>query len=304
MCGQNQYKIASWWILPISGCSMLRVNEFQFYELAVAIHPLAAANESSKYREVWLDWSNSAQVLNRTFHVRALEFCLEAATDLYGAIGNVVPHDFQAAIDKYGALPDPEPELGWAAVQPIRQAVLKFETILAAELSNSDTYWISPKGTHKTSMLMRSAHSVLPPYIATRYPSAAADFDEAGRCWLFDNFTASGFHLMRATETVIRDYYAVLTGKPPKQKFRSWAIYIDAMRKCANKNDKVLSFLDHIKDNYRNPISHPEQNLSADDAQILFGVCVSAVSMVAAEIESLTQKGDVLPLIDSSPAER
>lgn len=278
------------------GANVLCVNEFQFYQLAAAIHPLMFANEESKYSEVWLDWSQAADALNQTFHVRALEFCLEAATELYGAIGNVVPHNFQAAIEKHNKLRDPEPSLGWAAVHPIRQAVSKFETILSAELSNSDTYWVSPKGTHKTSMLMKSAHSVLPELVTNRFPLVAADFDEAGRCWVFDNYTAAGFHLMRATEAAIREYYKVLTQKEPKKKFRNWGAYLKELRKCTNSNSKITSFLDHIRDNYRNPISHPEQNLNSEEAQVLFGVCISAISMISNEIEVLTNTGGQLPL--------
>lgn len=279
---------------------MQRVNEFQFYQLAAAIHPLVFANEESKYSDIWLDWSQAAETLNQIFHVRALEFCLEAATELYAAIANVVPNNFQEAIKRHTELPDPEPPIGWAAVHPIRQAVSKFETILSAELSSSDTYWVSPKGTHKTSMLMKSAHSVLPDAVTARFPLVASDFDEAGRCWIFDNYTAAGFHLMRATEAAIREYYKVLTQKEPKKKFRNWGIYLKELSKCTNANPKIIHFLDHIRDNYRNPISHPEQNLNSEEAQVLFGVCVSAISMIGSEIETLTKTGELLPLQGAS----
>jgi hypothetical protein len=151
-------------------------------------------------------------------------------------------------------------------------------------------------------MLMRSAHSLLPDSIAKEYPAAATDFDEAGRCWLFDTYTAAGFHLMRATESVIREYYAVLTGKQLKKKFRNWGAYLDTFKKCSNANSKVIGFLEHVKDNYRNPIAHPEHNLSPDDAQVLFGVCVSAISMMVVEIRLLTATGGVLPLTGPAPA--
>jgi hypothetical protein len=190
---------------------MQRVNEFQFYELAISIHHLTTASGQAKYSDIWLNWGNSAQALYKIFQERALEFCFVTANELYGAIGNVVPADFADAIKKYQALPNPEEEIGWALANPIQQAAIKFETILAAELSSSDTYWISPKGTHKTSMLIRSAHSLLPSSITDGYPEASADFDEAGRCWLFDTYTAAGFHLMRATESIIREYYKVVT---------------------------------------------------------------------------------------------
>ena len=117
---------------------MQSVNEFQFYELAISIHPLTEANEQVKYSDIWLDWSNAGQALYQIFTQRALEFCLPAANELYTAIGNIVPHDFSQAMQKWRELPNPEPELGWGLINPLRQAAGRFETVLSAELSNSD----------------------------------------------------------------------------------------------------------------------------------------------------------------------
>jgi hypothetical protein len=73
------------------------------------------------------------------------------------------------------------------------------------------------------------------------------------------------------------------------------------LKKCPKSSPKVIGFLEHMKDNYRNPIAHPDQTLSADDAQILFGVCVGAISMMIAEIKSLTASGELLPLTQVDP---
>jgi hypothetical protein len=89
---------------------MQRVNEFQFYELAIAIHPLTEAKGDAKYSGVWLDWSMAGDKLSAIFGQRSLEFCLDAANDLYRALGWVVPHDFQEAIKKLQELPQPESE--------------------------------------------------------------------------------------------------------------------------------------------------------------------------------------------------
>lgn len=250
---------------------MQRVNEFQLYELATAIHPLTAASEDAKYSEVWLNWRTAAIALQNIFKQRALEFCFHAANELYRAVEAVVPPDLDEAIKKYHELPKPEEPLGFGPIYPIRAAAQKFETVLSAELSNSDTYWISPKGTHKTSMLLQYAHLELPSSILTEVPEAAADFDEAGKCLLFDTPTAVGFHLLRATEAVIRKYYAIVAGVEPKKKFRNWGTYIKKLNQCG-ANSKITGYLDHIRENYRNPILHPEVTMSADDAQVGSGL--------------------------------
>jgi len=293
MCAASQF--IRWAFLDVKDSSMLRVNEFQFYELATVIHPLTEASDELKYSDVWFTWSQAATALNQIFQQRALEFCFGTANELYAAIGNVVPHDFDKALEKWEKKGDPEPELGWGIVQPVRQAASKFETILAAELSNSDTYWISPKGTHKTSMLLKSARSMLPESVAKAIPGAADDFDEAGRCWLLDAYTATGFHLMRATDAVMRSYYQAAVGVEPKKKFRNWGAYIKKFRECPTADQKIVDLLEFIKENYRNPVLHPEQNLNETDAQVLFGITVSAISMMALGIEALGKKGGSLP---------
>ncbi len=278
---------------------MLRLNEFHLYELASHVHPLTTATNDVKYSDIWLDWFNAREKLEELFQQRSLEVCFLAATELYRAIESVVPKSWQDVTKKLQSLPSPEEPIGWAA-HGVRTAAVKFETVLSAELANSDTYWISPKGTHKTSMLMSSAHSELPASIVNEIPEAAKDFDEAGRCLLFDSSTAAGFHLLRATEAVIRGYYKLLTGIEPKVKFRNWGAYIKEFRK-KSAQPKIIGFLDHIREHYRNPILHPEENLTPEEAQVLYGVCVSAMVMLAEEMKSLKQKSGSLALTPPSP---
>jgi len=272
---------------------MQRLNEFQLYTLASAVHPLTSATNEAKYSEVWLNWFNARDNLQAIFKQRALEVCFQAADELHRAIDAVVPRDWGDAVKKLQEPQDSGPEIGWPAYT-VRAAAEKFETVLSAELANSDTYWISPKGTHKTSMLMSYAHMELPGSVVLEVPEVKSDFDEAGKCLLFDTSTAAGFHLLRATEAVIRKYYKAVIGVEPKVKFRNWGAYIKILR-AHNANPKITGFLDHIREHYRNPILHPEENLSPEDAQVLFGVCVSAIVMIAEEMKVLAAKGATLP---------
>lgn len=267
---------------------MLRVNEFQMYELAVHIHPLTAVNHQAKYSQVWGAWFQAKGALQRLFEQRSLEVCFGIANELYMALSSIVPDKLEDAIAKIPDDLSTEQPIGWE-VQKIKTAAEKFETVISAELSNSDTYWISPKGTHKTSMLLQHAHLELPTSVIKEMPEVKEDFDEAGKCLLFDTSSAAGFHLLRATEVVIRKYYKIVTGVEPKVKFRNWGAYIKKLEECG-ANKKLTQHLDHMRENYRNPILHPEVNLSPDEAQVLFGVCVSAIFLMANEIKALSQK--------------
>lgn len=271
---------------------MLRVNEFQLYELAVAVHPITMVKNDAKYSEVWFDWITAKEALQNIFKQRSLEVCFEAANELFAALRAIVPDDWSEATAKLHNDPNTEEGPIGFNIYTVRTAAQKFETILSAELSNSDTYWISPKGTHKTSVLMQTAYLELPASVLSDIPEAVADFNEAGKCLLFDNSTAVGFHLIRATEAVIRKFYSVVVGKEPAKKFRNWGAYIKALN-VAGASPKVTSYLDHIREHYRNPVLHPEVNLTSEDAQVLFGVCVSAIVMMVSEMKST--KGAALP---------
>jgi hypothetical protein len=133
---------------------------------------------------------------------------------------------------------------------------------------------------------MQSARQELPATVLKVVPEEALkELDEAGRCLLFDNATAVGFHLFRATETVIREYYRMIVGSVPAKKSRNWGSYIHGL-KVKNASAKVVGYLDHIREQYRNPVLHPEVTLTSEEAQILFGVCISAVSMMALEMKA------------------
>jgi hypothetical protein len=277
---------------------MLRVNEYQFYELAAVIHPLTELSNDARYSQEWYKLIDAKTALQNIFRSRSLEFCLNQAEELFAALRGIVPDDFDEAVKKLPADASKEEVMGYLCY-PVREAAKKFEYVLSAELSNSDTYWISPKGTHKTSRLLAGARYELPPDLLRMIPEVAAiELDEAGRCYLFDVSTAAGFHLFRATESVIRQYYEFVVGVKPAAKSRNWGAYIRGLNE-RGANAKVTAHLDHIRGQYRNPVLHPDAFLSAEDAQILFSVCIGAIVMMEAEMRSPT--GAALPLPPSGP---
>lgn len=266
---------------------MQRVNEFQLYELATLVHPLTELSNEVKYSEQWYGLYNARMALQQIFQQRALEVCLNAANELYAAINAIVPLDFSEALQKIPNDRDAEPALGYLCFA-VRESSTKFETVLSAELSNSDTYWISPKGTHKTSSLMMSARNELPPSVLKAIPDeAAVELDEAGKCLLFNVSTAAAFHLFRATEAVVRSYYQFVVGTVPAKKLRNWGAYIKGL-KAKGGDAKIVGFLDHLRDQYRNPVLHPDEIIDPEAAQVLFGVCISAIVMMVTAMKAAT----------------
>ena len=67
------------------------------------------------------------------------------------------------------------------------------------------------------------------------------------------------------------------------KSWKSWKSVLEIVPGTGNR----FSLLRHIKDNYRNPIVHPEANLSEDEAEALFGVAASAMRLLVLESKAL-----------------
>jgi hypothetical protein len=95
-------------------------------------------------------------------------------------------------------------------------------------------------------------------------------------------------------------YFSNVTGKPLPTRMRNWSIYIKALKKHPDHSERV-TFLDHIRESYRNPILHPEVVVSEDEAESLLGACASAIRLLVIEIELLEKQAQSLPLLLTEP---
>jgi hypothetical protein len=282
----------------VRGAAVQRVSEFSFYELASKIHPLVDMEEV-KLSEVWFQWYQARTELSSILDSRPLSVSVDAAGRLYTAITAFVPEKWEDAIAAVKPNPLAGAEVPLAAWQtyPIRTAAKDFETVLAAECQVLDTYFVSKKGVYSTADLVDHAHHHIPEPTRAHLPEQCkGDFDQAGKCIAFDVATAAAFHLLRGTEAVLREYYdAVVPGaKKAPAKMRNWGVYINLLGDHGAES-KVISLLIHLKDAYRNPVLHPEENYTDERVQVLFGVCVSAIVMMVEEINKLKAKSPTLP---------
>ena len=118
---------------------------------------------------------------------------------------------------------------------------------------------------------------------------AQYDFQEAGKCILFERPTAAAFHLMRGTEMVLRQFYRAKTGKDSGDT--PWGPIIAELKKTEDRQLKPLyDHLNNIRENFRNPTQHPDKIYSIDEAQDLFGVCIDVVDQMIPIILQLQEK--------------
>ena len=198
---------------------MQRVNEFVFYELAIKVHSLAELiNEPIKYSTYWYIFWQARLSLDEIYKQRSLNFTTPAAFRLYKAITAIIPVNWDELWAIYQTkTAEPEEPIGIWLVNEVREAAKEFETVLRNECQMMDTYFISKKGTYSTKDLVENAHHQIPePSRSALSDQSKFDFDQAGRCIAFDVHTAAAFHLLRGTETVIREYYELIVPGPKK----------------------------------------------------------------------------------------
>lgn len=271
---------------------MKRVNQYFFYQIGAAVNPLVDLKDEVSYNDLWLMVVTAANSLrelleNEQFPVHT---CRSAAQKLHAAA--------KAATPKIADGDDLSVELAKSVptsiIWDLRNAAKEFELVFAAELETTDVYYVSQKGIYSTSDLIERADATFTAGVRAKLtPEIVSDIRQAGKALAFDLDTASGYHMIRATESLIHIYYVKVSGSIPRRKDRNWGAYVrnlNAHRK-ANSNSavdpKLISLIDQVREHHRNPVMHPELTLSADEAQSLFNVCQGVIIAFAGALGKL-----------------
>jgi hypothetical protein len=156
-----------------------------------------------------------------------------------------------------------------------------FENVLAAELGMMPIYIVSQKAGFDTATLIDLGAKCFPTEILSRVPEAIPDLEMATRCIAFELPTASGFHLHRANESVLHKYWDAVSNGEPRPKNRNMGDYLKVMEGKSFGDPKVRSALKDLKDLHRNPLIHPEDNLTISEAIALMnGIYTVMVHML------------------------
>jgi hypothetical protein len=170
-------------------------------------------------------------------------------------------------------------ELGYAAAY-VGQLYGQFKTALTAEIGTFPAYFVSQKGSFDTLTLLDEPWRLFPTDLWVKVPEARFDVVEAGKALCYELATACGVHTFRAVESVLRRYYAEVTGGRAQPKVRNIAVYLNAMRQAKCGDEKVLGVLDHLSKLHRNPLAHPDAALTLDEAIATLGMAHSAITVM------------------------
>jgi hypothetical protein len=180
-------------------------------------------------------------------------------------------------------------------VWQVREAYKNFKIVLLADLGVLHSYFVTQKGGFDTISLLAYGENLFPPELASKVPEALFDARQAGKCLAFELPTACGFHVFRATESVLRKYYLQVTGSSVAPKVRNIGVYLNSMKQKKVGDEKINFALKQMADLYRNPLIHPEAVLTQEEAIGVFGLARSAIAGMLAVLPDIAPTTTTVP---------
>jgi hypothetical protein len=235
-----------------------------------------------------------------------LDWYLRSLTNLGLSITLTAAWGLQNIRDRLDALP-PGSTLEPADAELIRSSALMLRETLKAETTNLVLYQVSGKRFDTRALLqdvpslMRAGTYQQLPYIAV------ADLHEAATCIAFERPTAAAFHALRATEKVLRHYYSCVVVRNRMSEPWLWGrivIELQRPRRARRPDPALVEHLDSIRLRFRNPTQHPEKIYDIEEAQNLFGQCVSVIESMVADTPWVEPADSINSVIAGLQAER
>lgn len=269
---------------------MIKINLPWFYVLGTKLNPLtklSGFDVSKRLEIIMTSWGVKESVSFLLTSFPDLTVCRSTGTQLIAAI-DVVNDWVGSLAGDINRMNASDPYIN-TKFQNVIDAAKRFEVVLSEELQMLATYCVTKKGIYSIDDLINRAEKAFPPSFLEKLDAdIIKEIQQSGRCLAFDNFTASGFHVLRATERVLHQYYLAICNPAKKESLDSWAIYIKELNKNTDSdNQKVVALLQQIKDNDRNLIMHPEIVLSDDDSFRLFEICKSTIMAMADKLPDI-----------------
>lgn len=285
---------------------MERINQFEFFQLGETLQKIKDLTDDIDGHAMFFPIYEAHQAVQALVRGKPMELTISkaCATRLQDALWAFTEKHFRHATeDGKSAWHFPKPEdpaiasWEWAAS---RSALTEFETIFREEMREAAIYRVPPRGIFDTGKLVDAADQAFPADIAMVIPAKTKeDWRAAGRCLAFNLLSASGFHVARAVEGTIESYYQAAYGLSPGDKkatLNSWGDYLKALEAARTAappkaalvpSEKVISEIQQMKDDYRNPIAHPRIVLSEADARMLFANGESLIIAMAQEMKAV-----------------
>lgn len=170
-------------------------------------------------------------------------------------------------------------KLDTAQAKKLSSTVKALRQTLEAELKGMNAYIVSPKRIEVERLVGEPSSLFAPEVFAALSDIARYDITEAAKCIAFERPTAAAFHLMRATEETLRNYYCHFV-KRDRLDPMLWGPMVQALKghRRAKVHDALNRNLDNIRVSFRNPTQHPDKVYDIHEVQDLWGLCVDVIN--------------------------
>lgn len=271
----------------VIGGVVIKPRAYDFYSLATYICPLKSLNPDMPL------WSNDTVEVIAHAKIGLLLFTGDPENSKY-LPSSVKKAQFLADYMLGGSgyeFPTPPGE-HWdklknkTRVEGIHNILRDLETLLHDELQDAPIFCCEEEALGNLSVrkLLAGSH-VGYSVIAKQHMGArcAEEIDESGRCLVYERSTASGYHILRATELVVLAYLQAIPEftMPPINR-QNWGEYIQQLKKH-NADKGTIDQMQNLKDNHRNPLMHPQDILTMPEAVSLFAVGQSTIETIIAD---------------------
>jgi hypothetical protein len=174
----------------------------------------------------------------------------------------------------------------------LQSKLAKFENLLEYDLARFPTFSVEKVGIFDSDDLIACAHSHLSEIARNNItPAAKSDFQAAGRCLAFGEYTASGFHAVRALESVARKYHRLVCALDAETEDKPLGPVVNDLREILEQEEGlkasdsplglIIANLARMNNIYRKPITHPAMTLdSPDSAKEVFDLAAVSISLL------------------------
>lgn len=175
-------------------------------------------------------------------------------------------------------------------------ALFSFQAVLTTELPQINIFYINQKRAYDMTSLVNNGEKILSNddlkiLSNSTKERVITDIREATKSLAYEVYTAVGFHIYRAIESIIvTDYFSTLKVESLRwESNKNLGHYIEILEK--EKIDiRITGFLKHLKDHYRNPIMHPDEFWDFNKAEQAIGLAASIINIMIKDIQDHKNK--------------
>jgi hypothetical protein len=260
---------------------MDRVNQYAFYQFGVSLGELNRLKAGDEYADfIIATWAAGI----------AIGKFLTDTPNIPLRLSKIAAQKLQDVLLRHADNKKSDDPVLPSEIDAITKALIEFEAVFASEAQDLEVFSVPQKGAYSTTTLINEGENVLPPSIRDFISAyVKEEMHEAGRCLAFTLPTAAGFHMMRSIESVLHNYWDIVSGGKPRPKFANgndaaMGTFINEVEK-EGADAKVVATLRQIKDLHRNPLMHPADVLSESDAIVLLGVVTGGIMAMVDEMK-------------------